>query len=359
MKKSANWFQKRAFLPLGFLILTVLLSSSCRTTRYVTFNSSRPAEITFAPEIQNFVIVDRTEFENKNVNIIEGVLTGERPGDDKRGVLEMMMNFRQQMENTGRFQVKVSEERLKGNQVLGELPSPESWETIIRIANENQADLVVMVEVFDSDFRVMDSRETIMRKIAEGAITKTIPVIEFYSKGDGRLTSGFRIYDPLNKEIIDQELFDVNHHWESKGLTPIAASNALIHRGEAMRILSSMAGRRYASKLAPTPIRIRREFWARRKGAPEIAIGTRYADVNEWNKSIETWQRGLDTSSKRKARGGYCHNIAVAYEVLGDFEKALEWSSRAWVEYKDKKSKYYHRALRNRIRDEQILNDQL
>jgi hypothetical protein len=52
-------------------------------------------------------------------------------------------------------------------------------------------------------------------------------------------------------------------------------------------------------------------------------------------------------------------NIAVAYEVLGDFTDALNWAQKAYTQYGNKKAKAYVQTLSRRIADEARLDQQM
>lgn len=338
----------------SYLIFISVFIFSCSPKRYVTFNSVRPAQITFSKDINSFLIVDRTGIENKNVNIIEGILTGERPGDDKRAVEDLISGLQENIGQSDRFQSSVFPDRLSADIIPSTFPSPIPWNKIEEMASEHQADMIIAIELFDSDFAVNDSKRIITRVINN----KEVPVPEFLTAGNGRITIGFRIYDPIEHRIVDQDMMEQNHHWESSGPNPIAARRDLIQRGAALRFISLQAARMYTAKLIPTTVRVRREFYKKKRSVPEMAVGTRYADVNNWEKSVEVWSEGL-AKERGKNAGKLAYNIAVAYEVLGDLEEAMNWANKAYVEYNNKKAGDYHRTLKYRINEQEILNEQL
>ncbi|MDH5399162.1 MAG: DUF6340 family protein [Cyclobacteriaceae bacterium] len=341
-----------------FGLILLLIMGSCSHTRYVTMNAVRPAEITFPEEVRKILLVNRTAHENRNLNILEGVLTGERPGDDRRGVQETMLAFSSQLTQTPRFEVMQNPAPLTGNSMGRSFPEPLPWDSINYFCDEYSADIVVAIEVFDSDFVITSGQRTIRKIIEIAGSSKQVPITEFIITGKGNVTVGFRIYDPVARTIVDQDMFRQDHQWESSGINPLAARASLINRPEAIMHVARLAGTHYAYKIAPLPIRIRREFYSRSRKVPEMAMGSRQADVNEWNKSVESWKKGLEYA-KRKDAGRLSYDIAIAYEVLGDLELAVEWVQRSYVDYDNKKARDYYRLLRNRIRDEAIIEEQL
>ena len=53
------------------------------------------------------------------------------------------------------------------------------------------------------------------------------------------------------------------------------------------------------------------------------------------------------------------YNIAVAYEVLGDFKMAKEWAQTSYVRYGNRDGKEYYDLLQRRIRNEQRAKNQM
>jgi hypothetical protein len=71
--------------------------------------------------------------------------------------------------------------------------------------------------------------------------------------------------------------------------------------------------------------------------------------VANWQEAIEIWEELVD-NAKRKAAGRTCLNIAVAHEVLGNTDLALDWAKRSYEDYKDKLGKNYTKVLLKRKR---------
>jgi hypothetical protein len=103
---------------------------------------------------------------------------------------------------------------------------------------------------------------------------------------------------------------------------------------------------------------VSREFFGKSKHVPEVAAGTRYADVNKWQDAINQWKAGLAKADEKDA-GRLAYNIAVAYEVLGEYGTALTWAQDAYTKYGNKEAKNYVRILENRIEDEKVLQQQM
>jgi tetratricopeptide (TPR) repeat protein len=345
-----------------FLIIITLIASvavvlpSC--TKQVSFNTYRPAAINVPSHVKTLVVIDRTAFKDQRVNIIEGILTGEGIGEDRNATEEAIISFRDKLLTSPRFEVKRGSERLFGNSIIGTFPEPLTWHEISSLCVKYQADALVTIEVFDTNFLVTDGKRNVKKTIEKDGRKKEVEVVEYFAEGVASCKIGFRIYDPKSKSIADQQMFNKSNTWEAKGSSIKEALSLLIQKSEATKYTSRLAGNSYAEKIAPMPIRISRTFYAKPKKNQYMASGVRMAEVSQWEEAIDTWKQGISFTSTKTA-GKISYNIAVAYEVLGDFNSAKDWANKAYINYGNKKARDYNAMLNNRIRNEAIVKQQL
>ena len=341
-------------IPIYGAIAIMFFNVACSGPRTVSLNSMRPAEITLPSYTKTLLILDRTKSDKSVVNIVEGILTGELPGEEKTGTQELLSALSNQLGYSDRFHVLTAEERLDGNSVTSAFPEQLSWEVINKLSEKYQADAVVSIELFDTDFIVTRGRKNIKEKVGD----QEVQVLKYYAQGIGNITIGIRLYDARGQTIVDQQLFADSHTWEAYGNSIPEALIQLTSKGKANRYLSQQVGTDYAYKISPMPIKIRRSFRGKSKRSPELEQGTRYADVAQWQEALEVWESGLDVARNKEA-GYLAHNIAIAYEVLGDFDNALYWAETAYVRYGNKDSRTYVNQIKRRLSSEELAQRQL
>lgn len=332
---------------------------SCGPSRTVTLNVTRPAEISLPADASTILLVDRTKFKNQTMNVIEGILTGELPGDDRFAVQEAMNALKETLYNSPRFNVKVSPERLEGNSLSAVFPEPLQWEVVSSLCSKENAEILVALEVFDSDFIVIPGSRIKKKTIGEGNNKQEVEYKEFYAQGAGSVDFGIRTYYLKEKKIIDQQMVSEDHTWEGTGSSPVEALGFLISKSDAIRYLANNIGESYAYKISPMPIRISRSFYGKSKRVDEVATGSRFADVNKWQEAIDAWKTGLTKASKEKDKGQIAYNIAIGYEVLGEYGTALKWAQDSYTLYGNKEGRNYVRFLQQRINEENILKEQM
>jgi hypothetical protein len=346
----------------GFLSLVIISSvigfSGCNSMRHVGINSMRPAEITFPSYVNTLLIVDRTKFDKGAVNIIEGILTGEMPGADKAGAQEAINSLQQTLLGSPRFKIIRASEVMNGNSITQAFPDALQWNVIEELCARYKTEAVVALEIFDSNFIVTSGARKKKKTVEENGVKKEIEVDEYYAEGLANVKIGIRLYDPKPKSIVDQQLFTKAKRWEATGNNITDAIAKLIQKTDATLAVSRMAGQDYAYKIAPMPVQLSRQYYSKGKKTEQVAAGARRAEVNDWKGALQTWESALGSAQPKDA-ARLCYNIAVAYEVLGDIEKAKRYAARSYVDYGDKKGRSYSSMLEYRQRDEELSEQQM
>ena len=336
----------------GFVLVML---NSC-AMREVHMHATRPALVNVPSAIQTILILDRSNPENKNKDVIGAVLSAELPGERKAAAQEALNGLQQQMMSTSRFNVIRATEIYNGSNISTAFPDPLPWNDIKRLCDQYHADAVVALEIFSPKFVVTNGTRIVKKRLE--ATNTEIPVPEFYAEGVATVSVGYRFYDLANQNIPDQKVFSTSNHWGTSGMSVADAMSLLINKGEALKKVSYDAGMSYGARITPITITITRPFYNRPKGNSFITKGARQADTNQWYDALETWKSGVD-NAKQKIAGKLAYNVAIAFEVIGDYESAIDWASKSYVDFRNKKGREYAQNLRYREREEQYAQEQM
>ncbi|MBN2481826.1 MAG: hypothetical protein JXB19_08810 [Bacteroidales bacterium] len=331
--------------------VTVFLLFS--NSAWVNLMLVRPSEIMLPDYIKTIAIVDRTRQEESPRNKFEQVLTGEFFQQDEQAVLQVAEGFISACADVERYFAVRTEEKLSSDGSKNIFPSTMDWNDVTDICNTYQADAILAIEIFDSDFIVTHSPVKIETNNEFG-----LPILrlEYHAAGVAVINFGIRLYDVSGRIILDEYQTTHRLNFEAQGGTIQAALNQMLDKVQAINRVSYDAGFIYASRITPTYYRVTRYFYDRPK--KKLGLGVRMSEVADWNGAIDAWMEVVHTG-KRKHAGRAAFNIAVACEVLGDLELAREWASRAYVEFRDREAEDYHDVLSNRIREENMVEEQL
>jgi hypothetical protein len=340
---------KRIYLTGAAVIVMVLCSSSA----WVKLTLIRPSELVMPENIRTIALLDRTKQEDNSQNNLEQVVTGEFFRQDEQAVLQVAEGFIDACSGMNRFQLVRTAERYTSNGTKTTFPEPLDWNTVSDICNKYQTDALFSVEIFDTDFLLSNMPVRIDVKDDQGNISTRL---EFKATGVAVINIGIRLYDAANRVILDEYHTTHRLNFDAQANTLQAAMNQLLDKVEAINQASFDAGLVYGQRITPTYYRVTRYFFDKPK--KELGDGVRYSEVADWQGAINSWLEVVEKGNRKDA-GRAAYNIAVAYEVLGDLEEAKKWAARSHTEFEEKDADEYYRLLSDRIREEEVVKDQL
>jgi tetratricopeptide (TPR) repeat protein len=167
--------------------------------------------------------------------------------------------------------------------------------------------------------------------------------------------TGWRIYSPADKAILDEYIVAETVNFTGRGINPVVAVSALMNRESAVMEVSNKAGHIYAIRLIPYRLRATRDYFV--KGTDNFKIAKRRAQLGKWDEAAELWEK--ETSNPDGKVAGRAHyNMAIINEINGDLEAAKTWAQKAYSDYKIKLALDYVRILENRAYNEEVLKYQ-
>ncbi len=211
------------------------------------------------------------------------------------------------------------------------------WSTIDSIANDNNADLVISLEYM-----------------------KLTPDIDSYSYWDGSLNAYYgyltykvyaywRVYDPYTRKINAAYLYRDTLTWEKYDYTSVKVGYQLPGFFSAASYCGYAAGIDYAGMIAPSWMDENRVYFA--KGSKEMRKGADFIKENKWLDAASQWQGVITTeNSKPKLCAQAAFNLALANEILGNFDVAKEWLKKSEEYYNIPEIEWYTKILDYRIR---------
>lgn len=347
------------FSTLFVLGLSMLvMAASCTHRGRVTINTIRPADMTLDSDIEKIVLLDRSKLdERKKLNFLEGLLTGELPEEDKAAVQRALSQMNSTFQRSPRFEATIASERWEGNSLTSAFPEQIPWSKIQMLCDQYKAQAVLAIEIFDSDFIVTNGKRRVKKTVGEGDNKKEIEVEEYYANGIANLTLGIKFYDMVNRNIIDEQIFKRTNTWEASASSRAEALLKLVQKSEATQQLTMAIANDYVYKIAPLPVTLYRSYYTKHRKMPFIEVGARKAQVGMWEEALRTWEQAIPKADTKRA-GYLCYNVAIAYEALGDLDKALEFAQKAYVSYGNKDAHNYSRQIIRRKEDEARLLQQ-
>jgi len=340
---------KKVFL--GFFLVSIF--SSCITSN-IAVNIQRPADITVSQDIQNVVIANRSRPSKENLtgNIVEGMISGEGIGTDRRGAESCIDGLIKMLDNSERFTLKnIDGIELKGTGTAS-FPIPLDWEIVQSLCAPYDADALIVLATFDSDSRSYVGNPVTRTRKKKGVKVKTL---HYPAYRDITIESGWRIYDLKNKKIVDENKFAEYKQFSAWAKSPEAALLSLLSQGSAIRESGLVAGRQYGFRISPMWIKVRRTYFTGKHD--DLKLAKKYIKKGDWDSAITIWKDLVNSTNKKIARRS-AYNMAIASEIKDGLDAAIEWAKKA-QNLGEKKAHNYINVLNRRKIDKEKLKQQL
>ncbi len=335
------------------ILLSVILHS-CRSTRLVSLSVLEPAPVTLSPDIKNAGVVNRSLSNDKTrvLDVVDKVFTLEGAKLDKEGSAASIDALRHELSNNKRFtEVKAIDYADLGTNTPGMFPSPLSWDVVEQICKKNGTDILFSLELFDTDSRVSYAAQPVKINTPLGRV----PAIHQQATMRTVVKTGWRIYDPKSRRMLDEFAVARQLIYRGRGINPVAAANALIGRKEAVKEVGNRAGLAYAYRVLPYWLRVSRDYYVR--GNNTFKIARRKAESGNWDGAGNLWQEET-MNDKRKIAGRACYNMAIISEIDGNLDEAINWARKAYEDYNNRLALRYIRILEDRKFRKTILEEQ-
>lgn len=330
------------------------MATSCTQRVYLTVNE--PPAVHLDKEYKRGGIINRTYASGGSeiLETIDNALTLEGELDDKGSKAAVQGAFDQLTTNQRFEYLALLDSMTVENGGIDVFPAQLSWFEVEQICEANNVEFLIVLEVYDTDTKVAYSTGTTTKNTPLGTVN--VPVHN--ATMTTFIKTGWRIYDPRNKLILDE--FFINDRLVSRGsgINPVAAAATLLNRGQAVKQISTEVGRFYAGRIEPQSFRVWRNYF--NKGSRTLKMANRRAEAGDWDGAAELWEKDLN-SPKRKIAGRAYYNMAIYKEINGDIYGALEMAQKAYGDYRINEGLTYANILRDRIarreREQQLNQD--
>lgn len=327
--------------------------SGCKTAS-TSMQVLVPAQIDLPTNIKSVGIANRSLPGKQGTigNVLEGLISGESVFADREGSERCMAGLAAGLNASPRFQASIIHgAELKGTGTK-QFPRPMEWNEVDRLCKQYQVDALAVLETFDSDIFIEKKQQKVKRKVDD----REVYVTEYIAELNITVNAGWRLYDNTSRRIVDENVYSDQKRWNGKGDKPDEALNRLPSKREAINQAGYYGGERYGVRISPTWMNVTRSYYT--KGNDALKKAKSFVKAGNWEGAAEIWQKQtLNTDPEIAGRA--CYNMAVASEVLGNLDIALNWANRALKQHNNKKAAAYIRTLNERLSDQRRLDRQM
>ncbi|MGB5553061.1 MAG: DUF6340 family protein [Flavobacteriaceae bacterium] len=338
------------------LLLIGLILGSCGATNRLTMGAAEPARITIPSDVMKIGIINRSvpSEGNKPIDQVDKILSLEGLKMDKEGAEAAVNGVLDELTRFERYESVTLITDIEGQEKgLGVFPATISWNEVNRICEENGVDLLISLEFYDTDTKA-DLRVDMVEVPNSFGVKAKVPMTMITL--NTVIKNGWRVYYPPTKDILDEVASNNYVTSTGQGINPIKAMEAVVGRKEAVLQNSTYIGNLYGLDTRPKSRRVTRDYFV--SGTDNFVVAKRRAQTGDWQGAAQLWEKEVN-NPKGKIAGRACYNMAIINEINGDLDKALEWASKSYADYRISEALSYIRILNNRKTDERILDQQL
>lgn len=322
------------------LLGIILVCYSCSSTNLMSLSVTEPAPVSLPPDAKTAAVVNRSRAadDSKTVDAIHRTLSLESKELQTEGAGASLTGLTDALIRSNRFTlVKPLNNLDLRSYGAGVFPVSLSWDTVEKICKENHADVLFSLELFDAGSQVGLGIVT----LGQVASMKT------------QVKTGWRIYDPSTRNILDQYIIyrDLN----TQGGNLLATGSAILDRKEEVIKAGHRTGEDYATRIIPYSLRVSRYYYVRGNGS--FVIAKRMAQAGDWDEAAKLWSQATSNNSPKVA-GRACYNMAIIDEINGDLNGALQWAKKAYEVYRTPYALSYVNILQQRQSNDALLRSQ-
>ena len=296
----------------SLLLVLCSLYVNAQQQWYFSVDERYPAERNQLQGKQRILVVNNALTQPQDFGhstILDGENTGNVEIDLSRSVLYCLFATTQSMESAGEFNTVELMDISQNHSTNYYTRTPLTFSQAERLCTDYQADALLTLNQLVL-YDIVESFPT-----DEGA---------YYAYLQAYAQSHWTIhYAGQTREVTFTQADTLL--WESQlHYTRAQSLSDLPSRQEALLYLARELGNRMGSSFAPSWQTTRRYIYE----LPDLQAGLDAFRLQRWNSAINQWITIVDSKDK-KAAACAAANIAIAYEMLGDYASACDYAQRA------------------------------
>lgn len=217
-------------------------------------------------------------------------------------------------------------------------PEPLDWETVNALCKSYQTDALIVLENIAT--RVVTNYSRGKELIDFTYYNTHFASIDFYYR------THWRVYDPKVKQIVvDILVSEDTLYWDNFDYTLVDVFKGLPTVKEAAIETGIKTAVDFSKIIAPSWIPATRYYYLMKN--PSIDSSVQLAAEGKWNEALQNWLKHA-YSGNNITRSKIMLNIALAYEMTGELEMAIDWTKQSMQLYYREVSNHYLKELLKR-----------
>lgn len=323
----------------------IMLLTGCKTIRYFSMDVMEPAEL-YLPVNLDRILVAHNAFPDTSKAggtpfVIYGQLLHDTIFRDSALARIATQTLSGMLSQIGRFEPILADSLGRGLPDKPENYTLEEVEKIKQWCRQNDADAFLILTSLN---------KKVTYDIYYGILGNTMG--EFSTA----LSTRWLLIDPFKARLIDSKTFSdtmylpVNNPYDRSDAANYNSSMDLLKE------TAEMSGLRYGSYISPHYAETERMVF--KSGSRNLKKGYERAQQGDWKGAAAIWREAL-SKPDNKVRAQASFNLALASEMEGLLEPALDWAKKSYQYFPDNINKTYVEILEERIKNQKLIIKQM
>jgi hypothetical protein len=179
---------------------------------------------------------------------------------------------------------------------------------------------------------------------------------EYYKYREITIIAKWNLFDLYENKIIDTYLYCDTLVWDAVDTDMKRLERDFPSVVQNVREICYFSALDYSKRIFPIWSKKTRYFFV--EGNKHFKAAAVLANSGKWVDASEIWKKYVKDKDKELASRA-CFNLAVANEILGNIDLAIEWAQLSFDIKEKKRTQYYILVLKNRKTDNKKLKYQL
>ena len=309
------------------LLLLLLLFSSCSSSyKTLLIETARPSVQLLPEDIGSLTLVNRaitSDFQNFDEDSLQQYFFT-RGFDYDSVVLDSLAAdttlkaLGELLFESGRYDVVIPEERyIDRNKAFYLMPESLDWDEVASLCNTFNTDALLVIERYYD--KILTNYSVFATPAGEPQYAK--------AQIDSKYDAVVKIYDPQRQKIIRQFAVDDTISWQDGDTSTKAIFKRLPTIKECLIQTGIQIALDIDDRLSPKWVKESRIYFVINQS--DVPRMTNFANDHKWQEAYDYWL-GYANSDKATIKAKAEFNLALASEMLGNLDQAIEWANKSY-----------------------------
>jgi hypothetical protein len=331
----------------GILIISIGLSS-CLTEKVIPIDQMELSQVNLPEKVRKIALLSRNfKFDIDTLgqyyyynSKLRKIPENESKAVDSIAVTRCCETLRKAMLESGRFDEIAVYPYSEIESHTGKNALPLSPQYVKKLCNESNTDAVVSIEMI-----------TYMYSLNSGSPGLGIPKM-----AEVKIAAIWAVYLPGNENPVDRFKYSDFVRWYEMKQSGEQKSSNVPPRTAGIKLACDIAAKKYCSRLTPNWSKSERVVVGLSGASWDKALAL--AQKYKWDDAGAIWQ-SLTENKNSKQKGAAALDLAVAKEMLGDYDQAAKWSNESMSLLTGGKLKKLAVEYSELLKDRKIKTDKL